>query len=719
MADIQYARIVGDWRRVVGDEIVSYENTDIGDVGIHGTVTLSPVWARGGPQGIVADPGAYYSIHPVVCRVRYGRLYDPTNTVPYEDVAVEIDGQPLVWKAKFELAFRRRAGEAEVPLQVREVTFDNAAVVAGEIALTGILPASAIPAEYQAYFANAALSATVADGAKATAVEAAGTATTAASTASSAAGVADAKAAAAAASVTLAAQEADRAVGLANAQDEHIAGTLANPASATHAAFKAVGNATYADRASLPVSILDYAAPDGTNQTTNVQAAVNAAAGGTLSVPPGSMFRVDGTITVTSPVTIMSSGRGGFYSQSGTTTQDLFNVTSSNVHFRGIRVVGPQFDSVATQRGIVFKGATPTAPLKQVSVIDCELSKWSHFGIIATFVEGFQFDNNDIFDIAYAGAATMSCSYGSMDNNRVRNVTQPSGYVNSYGLSASRGYGTLTGHPRSAHITFRGNRIADVPNWAGIDTHGGQDLLISHNVITNCDSPISCVSSRDASNTNIYAPLDIVITENTAHSGRTNGTLRSINLVGNAVEKATGRISGNYTRGHGVQNNSQGNGIQLAFTFGVQVTNNTMVETSPNGILFVNDNVGFTCTGNTIIDVWSDTHRVKAIHLLQDNNSGHIDRNTVLSTGGKAAANLIGTGFGIFVANTASNSAVIGTNSMSIAQLPLYDPGAKAKYGLFGSAGAAKAASPGTASGSDATVVNNLVSALRAYGIVT
>lgn len=245
MADIQYARIVGDWRRVVGDEIVSYENTEIGDVGIHGTVTLSPVWARGGPQGISADPGAYYSIHPVVCRVRYGRLYDPTNTVPYEDVAVEIDGQPLVWKAKFELAFRRRAGEAEVPLQVREVTFDNAAMVAGEIALTGILPASAIPAEYQAYFANAALSATLADTAKTTAVEAAGAATSAASTATGAAGTAADKALEAFDSAVLAGEEADRAIGLAGAQDEHIAGTLANPTSATHAAFKAVGNATY------------------------------------------------------------------------------------------------------------------------------------------------------------------------------------------------------------------------------------------------------------------------------------------------------------------------------------------------------------------------------------------------------------------------------------------------------------------------------------------
>ena len=48
--------------------------------------------------------------------------------------------------------------------------------------------------------------------------------------------------------VPLAEAEADRAIGLANAQDVPVAGVLSDPDSATHAAFKSIGNATYAPR---------------------------------------------------------------------------------------------------------------------------------------------------------------------------------------------------------------------------------------------------------------------------------------------------------------------------------------------------------------------------------------------------------------------------------------------------------------------------------------
>lgn len=238
MAEITVARIVGDWRRVVGDEIVTHETPEIGDAGIHGTVTLTPVWPKNGPYGVIADPAAHYSIHPVVCRVRYGRLYDPTNTHPYEDVVVEIGGHPLVWSAKFDLTFRRRSGEPEVPLQVRGATFDSSAMVAGQVSLTGILPTSVVPGEYQSYFTDAAVSAGLADAARSGAE-------LAAAAADVAAGVASAKADAAAASVGLAEAAADRAVGLSTAQDEHVADVLSDPDSATHAAFMAVGNATY------------------------------------------------------------------------------------------------------------------------------------------------------------------------------------------------------------------------------------------------------------------------------------------------------------------------------------------------------------------------------------------------------------------------------------------------------------------------------------------
>lgn len=250
MANITTAKIVGDWRRIVADQIVSHENTDIGDVGIHGTVTLSPVWAKGAPQGLVADPSAFYTVQTVVCRVRYGQLYDQTNTTPYEEVIVEIDDHPIVWDAKFDLAFRAQPGIPEQPIQARNVQFDSSAILAGQISITGLLPAAAIPDAYKSFLVSAQESANAADAAHAAAAAAQLVAEGARDTAS-------AKAQAAAASVTLAgeeadrataqvglaASEADRAIGLATASDQAVADTVVAGGPTTAAL-----NATYVDQ---------------------------------------------------------------------------------------------------------------------------------------------------------------------------------------------------------------------------------------------------------------------------------------------------------------------------------------------------------------------------------------------------------------------------------------------------------------------------------------
>ena len=71
MAEITEARLVGDWRRIVGDHVVSYENVDqLDDVGVTGTVTLTPNFGKG-PQGVLADDASLYTAHEIKCCLLY------------------------------------------------------------------------------------------------------------------------------------------------------------------------------------------------------------------------------------------------------------------------------------------------------------------------------------------------------------------------------------------------------------------------------------------------------------------------------------------------------------------------------------------------------------------------------------------------------------------------------------------------------------------------
>jgi len=432
----------------------------------------------------------------------------------------------------------------------------------------------------------------------------------------------------------------------------------------------------------LPTPILSYASVGGSSQTTNVQAAVDATpTGGTLDIPAGIQIRVDGQINITKAMTIRSSGRGGFYSGAGAgVAQKMFNVTSSDVHFRGVGIKGVQYTTqVANQTAINIVGASAAAPLQRVSVVDCDLNTWGQYGISAAYVTGFKFDDNAIRDINYAGIGMLSCISGTASGNRVSNIPgdfATTGNYNAYGIFTSRNYGTLVDEPRTSNVVIADNTIRDIPTWVGIDTHGGSMLTITGNNIRNTSQGISIVSSRTSvGGSSDIAPLDVAITGNTIDSTVTDGSRNSgIVVVANSAQKATGAITGNLIRGHGYNATDPSGGIQVEFTRGLVVSGNVLVECSPIGISFVSDNAGFSCEGNTINDVWSTSVTTKAISCSSvGGNIGYIGGNVLLSytkTATKTSAN----GVGISLHASGTGSAVrTGINVMSVASIPLSD----------------------------------------------
>lgn len=474
-------------------------------------------------------------------------------------------------------------------------------------------------------------------------------------------------------------------------------------------------------RAAMPVNVLDYATTFPSDQTAEFQAAVDAVpTGGALTIPAGVRFRIDGQINISKPITIHAPGSGGVYSGlTGTAAQTIFNVTSSHVHFKGVRIEGPQFAVQAMQYGIKFTG-TVSNPLVNISVVGCEISKLAYFGIFTEHVVDIRFDENRVYDIGYAAIMVLSTDGGSIDRNNIRNVIKATGYADAYGISVTRAYGSLAAVPRSKNLSISSNRIADIPSWVGIDSHAGQNLKIDGNIITNTYFPISCVSSRLVG-TGVYdlACLDVSITNNLCDSTVSDGTRGPLNLIGNAIERGTGVIRGNRVRGHGLQLNSQGSGIAIDYTRGVIIADNTSVESGVTGILAVSNNEGFIITGNVVIDPWSEsTNIVKGIWSNGDYNTGYIGDNQLLINT-KVAAKTLANGLGIAVTNFPNTTITVGPNRAAVAATPLWDTGARTRFGLFGSSGAAKPASPGNATGADAAVVNALTTALRNYGMLT
>lgn len=425
--------------------------------------------------------------------------------------------------------------------------------------------------------------------------------------------------------------------------------------------------------------------PSGVDDTAAIQAKINAVpSGGELLV--GNRYRIDGQLNIASPMTLHFTARGEFWSNVGTAAQTMLNITSSSVHISGEgKITGPQLAVAANQNLIKFTGTNGTAPLSDISVTGITLSKSGKYGILAQYVQNFRFDRNTVKDICYGGIGVLSGVNGSMDYNIVQNITQ-TGYSSSYGLYTSRNEVTVSAaDPRSENISICNNHITDILLWDGINTHGGKVHTIAGNVIVNVRKPIELVACQDSGGIESYAPLDMTVTGNAISSTVTNGSRDAAILLvgadgvgnggglGNPAEYATGTISGNIIHGHGDQSNSISAAILLYYTKAVVVTGNTMIEPSPIGIGWYHTNVGFICTGNTIIDPWTSSGATaNAIACMSSYNQGHIASNA-LQLNGKTAT--IVADRGISISSQITSSLTLGLNDMSAASLPVKDTG--------------------------------------------
>lgn len=288
------------------------------------------------------------------------------------------------------------------------------------------------------------------------------------------------------------------------------------------------------------------------------------------------------------------------------------------------------------------------APLSGLQVVRPRVSDFSKHGIFFEHVHDFLIADVDIRRCGYAGVMLLSAVNGSVSRGLIKDILQPDGWVNSYGVAVTRRSteSIRAAGARSRDVRVEGLTVDGVRKWEALDTHAGENITFRDNAVYNSHVGIAIVGSKDERGDDVvYAPLNCHVIDNALTAKGADGTAgRGIVFAGAAgtagepTELATGRIAGNVVQGYGAQGNPPGAGIQLYGTAGVSVVDNLVIEPASVGIDFHHDNYGAKAAGNTIIDVWSDEPALcSAVTLRSSHNKVVISGTTIVRMNREAA----------------------------------------------------------------------------------
>lgn len=365
-----------------------------------------------------------------------------------------------------------------------------------------------------------------------------------------------------------------------------------------------------------------------TDDTVAIQLAISHAedAGGSVFFPdpgPGSCYLVSDTLSITAPVTLWSADRAEIRDNAAADF-DMFDIDSSGVTLRKLRLqsnAGGLYD--VDSSAIRITGVSAANPAEGVRIEDVEIDGFGMYGIYAKYVRDFEITDNQLTNLGYSGVMIVSGAEGTISDNRVATINGNSPVnPNAYGIALTRAKsGNLGTDPNSRDIVVSNNTVRGVPTWHGLDTHGGERVTFSNNVVYDTYRAINIVGNEqpdtDARN--------VVVVGNNANSSVLDGS-RSNGIQLANVTGAT--ICDNAIRGYGTLTNSNGGGIQMKATQGVTVCNNQIRDVSPHGIVLWFDNYDFVVSGNVSTDVWREgAGRAAGVYVPSNNNQGYIGEN--------------------------------------------------------------------------------------------
>ncbi|MCK2003688.1 right-handed parallel beta-helix repeat-containing protein [[Brevibacterium] frigoritolerans] len=270
--------------------------------------------------------------------------------------------------------------------------------------------------------------------------------------------------------------------------------------------------------------------------------------------------------------------------------------------------------------------------LKNITIEDVQITGYEGYGIYLEHVDGVTIKGSDpiskksmnITDIGYAGIGGVSAN-----NVTIKHATVSDLWPGATVGSVQQSYGVAFSHrkvnttddakaqakfPPSDTIVVDRNVVANNPTWEGIDTHSGQNVSFTNNVILNTRFPIVVGGMEyDNGKMSAYPPQNITISGNRINSHRvgTNGdydvygiekndtiTERGIAVTGAQFTDLTKMemgfldsvvIKDNYVSDIQAAVESHG-GISIHVTKNATIEDNTIENSFNNGIVFLSSN---------------------------------------------------------------------------------------------------------------------------------
>lgn len=263
-------------------------------------------------------------------------------------------------------------------------------------------------------------------------------------------------------------------------------------------------------------------------------------------------YTLHSPIVIGRPFAVSGKGRLSFGSGIGS----CFEIESSRVSVKGIEILNQDIEST-----IIHVKGVQDRPLEDIVISQCSLTG-SKFSIIFDYCDHGEISDCRISEVEHTAIGLYSSHFIQVLNNTISGINTNHRHSTSYGIAATYHYGDI----KSTDIVISGNQVSNNPYWEALDTHGGERIFFSNNIVKNCWRGVAAVGDdhRD-----LMLCRDIVIENNDitcSDEPRTNGIAFSgvgvnnlssgISVTGNKVHKSVLALYSNHNENVTISDNS-------------------------------------------------------------------------------------------------------------------------------------------------------------------
>lgn len=239
------------------------------------------------------------------------------------------------------------------------------------------------------------------------------------------------------------------------------------------------------------VNVRDYGAVgDGvTDDTSAIQAAINAAANASLWFPAGTYLAT--ALTISNPCHLFGVG---ILKKATASPTAFINITSSNVSIDGLDLRGASYGTapptmVFLDAAVKCYGNLSPNPYRNLSFTNMKVNGFAGFAFDLRWSEDVTVIGCRIRYCGYCGVLYESIVRGLVCHNLIQDIwtVTPTISGGAYGITLSRDpTQSPTNSVPTQHVVVSSNVITDVPTWSGLDGHAPHDCIYDSNVVARC-----------------------------------------------------------------------------------------------------------------------------------------------------------------------------------------------------------------------------------------